>query len=124
MKEDLLYLYRVRHPEYGEIEVTAQDRLHAVCKAGKTWGTRWTAIARECACEKMGPAPTSEPAPEKKAAPRRRTQSKERRAAEQGSLERSEDEGRAERGPKTSPGRSESDPAARRAKRDKGGEQK
>lgn len=76
MKEGLLYFYRVKHPEYGEIEVTARDRLHAVCEAGKAWGTGWTAIARGCDCEKMGPAPTSAPAPEKKAAPRKRTQSK------------------------------------------------
>ena len=76
MKEGLLYLYRVKHPEYGEIEVRAQDRLHAVCEAGKAWEIRWTSIARECTCVRIGPAPEPMPAPEKKAAPRKRTQSK------------------------------------------------
>lgn len=73
MKEGLVFIYRVKHPEYGEIEVKAQDRLHAACEAGKAWGTPWTGIARECTYEKIGPAP----APAKKAAPRKRVQSKE-----------------------------------------------
>jgi hypothetical protein len=75
MKEGLVFIYRVKHPEYGEIEVKAQDRLHAACEAGKAWGTPWTGIARECTYEKIGPAPA--PAPAKKAAPRKRVQSKE-----------------------------------------------
>lgn len=75
MKEGLMFIYRVKHPEYGEIEVKAQDRLHAACEAGKAWGTPWTGIARGCTYEKIGPAPA--PAPAKKAAPRKRTQSKE-----------------------------------------------
>ena len=73
MTEGLVFIYRVKHPEYGEIEVKAQDRLHAACEAGKAWGTPWTGIARECTYEKIGPAP----APAKKAAPRKRVQSKE-----------------------------------------------
>lgn len=75
MMEDLLYIYRVRHPELGEIEVMARDRLHAACEAGKAWGIPWTEIARACTYEKIGPAPA--PTPAKKAAPRKRTQSKE-----------------------------------------------
>lgn len=58
--EKLLYHYRVKHPEHGEIQVAAEDRLHAVCQAGKKWGVRWTDIARECACERLGPAPKPE----------------------------------------------------------------
>lgn len=68
MKEGLLYIYRVRHPEYGEIEVKAQDRLRAICAAAKAWGIRWTAIARACSYERIGPAP----APEKKKAASRK----------------------------------------------------
>lgn len=75
MKEGLMFIYRVKHPEYGEIEVKAQDRLRAASEAGKALGTPWTGIARECTYEKIGPAPA--PAPAKKAAPRKRTQSKE-----------------------------------------------
>lgn len=75
MTEGLMFIYRVKHPEYGEIEVKAQDRLRAASESGKAWGTPWTGIARECTCEKIGPAPA--PAPAKKAAPRKRTQSKE-----------------------------------------------
>ncbi|WP_297232263.1 hypothetical protein [uncultured Flavonifractor sp.] len=70
MMEDLLYIYRVKHPELGEIEVIARDRLHAACEAGKAWGTPWTGIARACTYEKIGPAP------KKRAAPRQRTASK------------------------------------------------
>ena len=69
MKKDLLFIYRVKHPEYGEIEVTAKDRLHAACEAGKAWGVGWTSIARGCAYEKTGPAPEGET---KKEPPRRR----------------------------------------------------
>ena len=72
MKKDLLFIYRVKHPEYGEIEVTAKDRLHAACEAGKAWGVGWTSIARGCTYEKTGPAP----APAKKAAPKQRAASK------------------------------------------------
>ena len=60
MKEGLLFMYRVKHPEYGEIRVKAQDRLHAACEAGKAWGTPWTGIARECTYEKIGPVPEEE----------------------------------------------------------------
>lgn len=76
MKEGLVFVYRVKHPEYGEIEVKAQDRLHAACEAGKAWGTPWTGIARECTYEKIGPAPAPAPAPAKKAAPKRRAAAK------------------------------------------------
>lgn len=74
MKEGLLYIYRVRHPEYGEIEVKAQDRLRAICAAAKAWGIRWTAIARACTYERIGPAPAPE---KKKAASGKRTAGKE-----------------------------------------------
>ena len=76
MKEGLVFIYRVKHPEYGEIEVKAQDRLHSACEAGKAWGTPWTGIARECTYEKIGPAPAPATAPAKKAAPKRRTAAK------------------------------------------------
>lgn len=71
MNEKELYLYRVKHPEHGETKVEAPDRLHAVVAAAKAYGvTRWTSIARECACEKLEPAPKkTEP---KKRAPARK----------------------------------------------------
>ena len=68
MKERLMYVYRVTHPEYGKIEVKAGDRLRAACEAGKAWGIRWTAIATDCTYERIGPAPEPE---EKKAPPRK-----------------------------------------------------
>lgn len=71
MKEGLMFIYRVKHPEYGEIEVKAQDRLHAACEAGKAWGTPWTGIARACTYEKIGPAAAPE-AKAKKVPARRR----------------------------------------------------
>ena len=74
MKEGLEYIYRVKHPDCGETEVKARDRLHAVCEAGKAWGSRWTDIARACTCERLGPVPA--PEPEKKAAPGKRTAGK------------------------------------------------
>lgn len=75
MKESLVFVYRVKHPERGEIEVKARDRLHAACEAGKAWGVPWTGIARECTYEKIGPA--DEPEPEqKRSQPRRRPASK------------------------------------------------
>ena len=71
MKEEALYIYRVRHPEYGEADVEAPDRLRAIHAAAKAWGVRWTGIARECTCERLGPAPA--PVPEKKPETKRRT---------------------------------------------------
>lgn len=63
MNEKELFLFRVKHPEHGETEVTAEDRLHAVVAAAKAYGvTRWTSIARECSCERLGPAPKKPPA--------------------------------------------------------------
>lgn len=55
-KNNSLYQYRVWHPEHGETEVTAEDRLHAITEAAKSWGVRWTGIARGCECERLGMA--------------------------------------------------------------------
>ena len=68
--EKVLFLYRVKHPVHGEIEVEAVDRLRAVAAAGRAWGVPWTTIARECTCERLGPAPAPAPT-KKKAGPRR-----------------------------------------------------
>lgn len=64
--EKVLFLYRVKHPVHGEIEVEAVDRLRAVAAAGRAWGVPWTTIARECICERMGPATDKKPAAEQK----------------------------------------------------------
>lgn len=64
--EKVLFIYRVKHPERGEVEVEAEDRLHAVVAAGKAWGVPWTTIARECICERLGPAPDKRPTAEQK----------------------------------------------------------
>ena len=71
-KNNTLYQYRVRHPEHGETEVTAEDRLHAITGAAKSWGVRWTGIARGCECERLGPAAkkVDRPAARKKGAKR------------------------------------------------------
>lgn len=45
------YRYKVKHPEYGTVEVVASERLYAVIEAAKKWGVPWTHIARECWCE-------------------------------------------------------------------------
>ena len=43
------YLFTVRHPQYGEARVTAEDRLHAVIEAAHSWGVmKWSGIARAC----------------------------------------------------------------------------
>ena len=43
------YLFTVRHPQYGEASVTAEDRLHAVIEAAHSWGVmKWSGIARAC----------------------------------------------------------------------------
>ena len=65
-----LYHYRVKHPEYGEADVTAEDRLQAACAVAKEWGVPWTAVARACTFERLGPAPA--PAPPKKSRTSRR----------------------------------------------------
>lgn len=57
MQEPLLYLYRVTHPEHGEIHVKAQDRLQAIREAERAWGTGWTDNERRYLCERLGPAP-------------------------------------------------------------------
>ena len=53
--EKTLYLYRVTHPEHGQAQVEAIDRLRAISRAAGTWGVPWTTIARECTCERLGP---------------------------------------------------------------------
>ena len=68
--EKTLYLYRVTHPEHGQAQVEAIDRLRAIGRAAGTWGVPWTTIARECTCERLGPAPA--PAPPKRKAGQRR----------------------------------------------------
>ena len=64
--EKTLYLYRVTHPEHGQAQVEAIDRLRAISRAAGTWGVPWTTIARECICERLGPAPDKRPAAEQK----------------------------------------------------------
>lgn len=52
------YEYAVKHPQYGEAKVTAEDRLHAVVEAAHSWGImKWTGIARDCEIIRLGPAP-------------------------------------------------------------------
>ena len=58
-----LYHYRVKHPEYGEADVTAEDRLQAVCAAAKEWGVPWTAVARACTFERLEPIQVPKKAP-------------------------------------------------------------
>ena len=41
-------LYLVKHAEHGETTVNGRTRYEAVIAAAKTWGARWTQIAREC----------------------------------------------------------------------------
>ena len=52
--EELLYRWRIRHPELGEVEVIGKDKLQAVEAAGREWKTRWTLIARACEFERLG----------------------------------------------------------------------
>jgi len=60
------YIFEIKHPEYGETKVIAEDRLHAIVEAAHKWGViKWTYIARDCECARLGPAP------EKKRAPKR-----------------------------------------------------
>ena len=66
MKEGLMFIYRVKHPECGEIEVEAADRLRAICAAANTWGVRWTDIARTCECERLRRVPEKKKAPPRK----------------------------------------------------------
>ena len=58
------FRYRVTHPDYGTVELTAEDKLRAVSRAGVIWEVPWTSIARQCSCERLGPA--AEEAPAKK----------------------------------------------------------
>lgn len=52
--DEVLYRWRIRHPELGEVEVIGKDKLQAVAAAGCAWKTPWTRIARACEFEKMG----------------------------------------------------------------------
>lgn len=63
-----LYLYRVTHPEHGTVETPAEDRLHAVCAAGKAWDVPWTSVARACEIERMHPVEPEKPEQEGRAA--------------------------------------------------------
>lgn len=54
--EKARYLYRVEHPEHGEVQVEAIDRLRAISGAARIWGVPWTSVARECTCERIGKA--------------------------------------------------------------------
>lgn len=58
------FRYRVTHPDYGAVEITAVDRLRAVSGAGVIWEVPWTSIARQCGCERLGPAAEEAPAKE------------------------------------------------------------
>ena len=52
-----LFLFSVKHHEHGEVQVIAQDLLHAVVEAAHSWGImKWTTIARECDVQRLGPA--------------------------------------------------------------------
>lgn len=51
------YLFRVQHPNHGEVEVTAADRYGAVVNAAKEWGLRWATIAKDCDVHQLGRAP-------------------------------------------------------------------
>lgn len=51
-----LIRFRVNHPEYGSFETEAPGRLNALHRAAKSWGQRWTEIARECDIQELGPA--------------------------------------------------------------------
>jgi len=58
--EEMKYRFIVRHPDYDEICVEAQDRLHAIVEAAHIWGVlMWTSVARECETERMDPAKKS-----------------------------------------------------------------
>ena len=42
-------LWSVIHPEHEDLEVEAEDRLHAVTAAARAWNVpSWTGIARQC----------------------------------------------------------------------------
>ena len=56
MEERKLYLWRVRYPVHGEIEVEASDRYFAVTRAAYEWSVRWSTIARDCKTEQLGEA--------------------------------------------------------------------
>lgn len=66
MSENVTYLYHVKHPEHGEVNVVAKDRLTAAAAAAKAWGVRWTSIARECSYERRGEASETKKQPAKK----------------------------------------------------------
>lgn len=65
--EKAQYLYRVEHPEHGEVQVEAIDRLRAISGAARIWGVPWTSIARECACERLGEVTVGEGKPRRPA---------------------------------------------------------
>lgn len=49
----LVYRWKVTHPIHGSAEVVGPTRYEAVIAAAKTWGARWTQIARECTFERL-----------------------------------------------------------------------
>ena len=53
MNEKTVYRWKVTHPTHGAAEVVARDKYNAVIAAAKTWGARWTQIARECTFERL-----------------------------------------------------------------------
>lgn len=70
MMNKRLYRYEVACAGREPVRVAAVDRLRAISRAAGTWGVPWTTIARECTCERLGPAPAPAPT-KKKAGPRR-----------------------------------------------------
>lgn len=48
------YRFLVSHTTLGEMLITAPDRLTALHRAAREWGTRWTEIARECIICQLG----------------------------------------------------------------------
>ncbi len=69
--EKARYLYRVEHPEHGEVQVEAIDRLRAISGAARIWGVPWTSVARECTCERIGKASEAKGKPRQPAKKRR-----------------------------------------------------
>lgn len=70
------FRYRVTHPDFGTVELTAADRLRAVTAAGMGWNVPWTSIAGQCVCERLGPTveePPAKEAPVKKPADKSKT---------------------------------------------------
>lgn len=67
MDEREIYLFRVSHPNHGDIEVEAADRYTAVTGAAKEWGLRWSTICRDCIVMQLSSTPVRRLRPKRKA---------------------------------------------------------